>query len=223
MTVFIYALCCPFTGEIRYIGKAINVRKRFYCHWHDKERTPKTNWISSLKRKGEKPVMQIVEEIPNSNDEDWQEVERFWISYLRFLGCRLTNLQSGGDAGKRLSEETRLKMRQSSLGKKMSAASREKMRANNIGRKRGPHRPETIEKIRRSNMGKTRSPEHCAKLSASLKGIKQSKRRTPEQCAAISARLKGKKIPLDVVAKQIASRAKNLAALRSADAQLQLL
>jgi hypothetical protein len=40
--------------------------------------------------------MEPLEEI---NEADWQESERFWIAYLKFLGFKLTNIEAGGFGG----------------------------------------------------------------------------------------------------------------------------
>lgn len=116
MTVYIYALCDPIGGEIRYVGKTIlRLRDRLTEHLRErfKERrceTHKSRWVASVLSRGDEPTIEVIERIENSDDTDWQEVERFWISYLRFLGCRLYNLDSGGTGGKVPCAATRAKL-----------------------------------------------------------------------------------------------------------------
>lgn len=152
MDVTIYSLSDPRTNEIRYVGKTImHHAARLKCHIYQKKDsgTYRTNWIQSLFKEGLKPIMEPLEVIENSNDEDWQEVERFWISYLKFLGCRLTNGDSGGNGGKRIPPEVRQRISDSMklikpkgqpvaptcwLGRKHTEESKAKMSASLMGR-----------------------------------------------------------------------------------------
>jgi hypothetical protein len=100
--------------------------------------------------------MEILEELFNSDDVDWQEAERFWVAYLRFLGCRLTNLDGGGNSGKQVTEETRAKMSRKKLGKKFRLGCR--------------HSAETIAAFRIARLGRRHTPEARAKMSATRRG-----------------------------------------------------
>ncbi len=191
MTVYIYALCDPETGEIRYVGKTVNLQSRLYGHVCQKNRANHIAcWIKSIRRRGMMPKMEELERIENSNDEDWQEVERFWIAYLRFLGCRLCNRDSGGEYGKKRSlitveiitqslrkPEVRAKISAGNRGKKRTPEQVKAMRARLTGRKlSAEHRAniaaggkgrspsaETREKLRQINLGKKMSPEAMEK------------------------------------------------------------
>ena len=90
----IYALCCPDTGEIRYIGKANNSAKRLASHIRDSRRRtfPVSCWIKKLSADGKRPVLKLLEAA-----EDWREAERRWIAVSRARGDRLLNLADGGD------------------------------------------------------------------------------------------------------------------------------
>ncbi len=187
MTIFIYCLSDPRDGKIRYVGKAKNLRKRFLSHlWEQKRTDRKTNWVKNLKRSGVIPSVDILETIENSNDEDWQECERFWISYLRFLGCDLTNLESGGrggtvphadtiakrvakTTGQKRSADAKLKMRIAKLGKKASAETCEKHRAAILGKKRAPYSEQARKNMGLARLGKRRGPQseiHKARIGA---------------------------------------------------------
>lgn len=94
-TTFIYALICPDTGEVRYIGKADNPRQRYQGHLANREKTAthKNDWIKSLLAKGQKPGLLIVEEV---DEGSWQEAEIRWIAHYRLSGGNLTNISDGG-------------------------------------------------------------------------------------------------------------------------------
>jgi hypothetical protein len=94
-TTFIYALKCPKTGDIRYIGKSNNPKQRFYGHLRtDKTASShKVNWVQSLLNSGLKPVLEILEEI---SIKEWKEKERYYIAKYR-KKYRLTNCKDGGE------------------------------------------------------------------------------------------------------------------------------
>jgi hypothetical protein len=88
----IYALCCPDTGEVRYIGKAKDSEARLKSHLRDARRrkTPVYCWINKLMAAGKIPAMRVLEIA-----DDWREAERRLIAQHR--GPRLLNLAEGGD------------------------------------------------------------------------------------------------------------------------------
>ena len=96
-TTFIYGLVDPRTQELRYVGKTDNLKKRYKEHHCDlREDSYRTRWLKSLKRDGIKCEMFVIEEVPLSG---WEEAERFWIGYFRFVGAQLVNGSDGGDSG----------------------------------------------------------------------------------------------------------------------------
>lgn len=136
--------------------------------------------------------MEPIEELKNVTEEQWAEAERFWISYLRFLGCPLTNLDSGGEGGKTWSEDSRKRASEQRKGKKAHPNQMSGITGYWKGRK---HLPETLAKMR----GRIRTKEHQEKISKSQRGRKWSEelrrkmmavRNTPEYGAALSARAK---------------------------------
>lgn len=96
MEVYIYALIHPNTKEVRYIGKANNVEKRYRKHLLDASRRkyPVYNWINKLKNEGLLPSYVILE---NTNEIDWMDAEKNAISKHKELGCRLLNVAEGGN------------------------------------------------------------------------------------------------------------------------------
>lgn len=200
MDVFIYSLSDPRTNEIRYVGKAIDLRRRYYAHCtdHDKLSSHRRNWLKQLRSLGLRPIIDTLQVIENSNDSDWQDHERWWISYLRFIGCPLTNLDSGGMRGKCMSAESKAKC---SIASKKQPPHTEEFRANlarrnkdrvwtdeqklklsqaNKGRKLGAEARAEMSK-RRTGVP-IHTPESISKIRNAIKGIK----RTPQQCLNMS-------------------------------------
>jgi hypothetical protein len=90
----LYTLSDPLTGEIRYVGVTRNARKRLAAHSLARENTYKARWIRGLKAAGEKPLMNVFQELPN---DCWEDAEIYWIAFLRSAGCPLTNTTTGGE------------------------------------------------------------------------------------------------------------------------------
>lgn len=90
----IYALCCPDTGDIRYIGKAKDSQKRLKGHLRDAKarRTPVYDWIQSLAKRGAIPALRVL-----ASAFDWRACEKQLIAQYRADGVRLLNLADGGD------------------------------------------------------------------------------------------------------------------------------
>jgi group I intron endonuclease len=114
----IYALLDPITNEVRYIGKANNLKSRLRCHRYEaksgKFTTRKTNWLKSLGNK--EPKVEVLEMV---DENTWQEAEKRWISELRKTNKDLTNFADGGQTspveGKGHTEETKQKLREAAL------------------------------------------------------------------------------------------------------------
>lgn len=169
MDVFIYALMDPDTNAVRYIGKTLTPKIRFAMHLCEKRGTHKNNWLHQLKTRGARPVMVVIETISNSDDNDWQERERYWIEHYRALGEPITNLDSGGNGGKLQAEETKEKLRNANTGKKRSEETRRRISIS----KQNPSE-ETREKLRRARLGKPQSEETKRKRAESRIGHKHS-------------------------------------------------
>lgn len=93
-TTFIYALKEPDTGEIRYVGQSENPQDRFRRHCGTKEKCHRGNWIRALKKSGQKPILEIVDEAPY---EFRGPVEAAYVQFFREQGCNLVNGTPGGD------------------------------------------------------------------------------------------------------------------------------
>lgn len=208
--VFIYTLAHPLTGEVRYVGKSIDPEGRLRGHITEKGTAHKNNWIRSLLREGLTPKCEVLEELDDPNDDQWQEAERFWINSLRFLGCRLTNLEDGGIRGKRMSRETRLKM--SEAARNQSEEKRRKISAAKTGVKKSAEvrarmkaafakrSPETYQKVAEANrrVWALRHDELCA----NMRGRKMAQWARDD----ISRRMRGRKLSPEHIRKMVEAR-----------------
>lgn len=201
---------------MRYVGKtAKDWSRRYNNHLSDRLKTHKANWIKQLRALGLKPIIEPLEILENVTPEVWQEAERFWIESLRQLGCRLTNLTTGGEHGTKPSLESRRKM--SEYQRNRPAEINARMAASLRGKRRTPEQkermrqaalkqtPEKRDSIRNTLTGRKRPAEVCAKMSASKKGWKPTQQwierqraakigrpLTAEHAAKIGAALKGR-------------------------------
>lgn len=87
----IYALHCPKSLEIRYIGQSVNMRRRVQSHIRGDGRSHLrlTKWIKSLHNKGLAPKITILEECDNLDQR-----EEYWIN--KFGLENLCNIKEGG-------------------------------------------------------------------------------------------------------------------------------
>lgn len=145
---YIYALLDPETQEIRYIGKSIRPVERLTNHMNSRERCHRTNWLASLKKKGLRPELVILERI--HGEWPWQFSERFWIAYGRKMGWPLTNGTDGGDGVVGISGESLHRMREAWKGRK--------------------HKPESLTLIGAASRRRKHSSETKARMSLAHRG-----------------------------------------------------
>jgi len=146
----IYGLVDPRTDEVRYVGWAYNVQKRFREHLTGAKRkinSHKDAWITQLEYADLIPSCKVFEV---GYGDGWGAAEKKWISHFRNKGNKLTNLTEGGEGV---------------VGYVFTDAARQKMSAAKKGK---PPHPNAIEAARRPK-GK-RPPEVGAKISARKKG-----------------------------------------------------
>jgi hypothetical protein len=93
---YIYTL--DYLGEIFYVGKTIDLKKRYKNHIREseKKRTHKEKFIYSVLNKGESINISILDEVDFGFEND---MEIYWISQLRSWGLRLLNYNKGGEGG----------------------------------------------------------------------------------------------------------------------------
>lgn len=147
----IYGLFDPRNGELRYVGKSSSGLKRPKEHWKPSalgsgRNRWKISWLQQVLEAGSEPEVAVLESLENS--DRLSEAEQWHIAYWRSLGCRLTNLTSGGEgtSGYVVSVETREKHRRNASGKKASRETREKMSSCRAG---DGNRYETIRQVAR--------------------------------------------------------------------------
>lgn len=233
--VYIYSLEDPETGEVRYVGKTIDLKRRFGYHCTTgREGQRKDRWVMNLKGRGLVPKMEVLEVVMCVEDEEWYEVEKFWIKYLRFLGCRLLNIEEGGRGKNRASKETREKLSIAGKGRKgppMSPEHKAVLIASHVG---VPQSDATKEKIRQANIrtnaierlagykppagwnkGIPSSEETKAKQSAAHKAIGTGKGpKSPEHREKLRQALLGKKLSEEHRASLRGPRGPNIRTLR---------
>lgn len=94
----IYGLVDPRDGELRYIGKSVDLPRRMKTHLARRGLTPTRHsccWLIGLLDAGLEPMPVVLEVVPHGGD--WQTAERKWIARYRKEGARLTNLVDGGE------------------------------------------------------------------------------------------------------------------------------
>jgi len=162
----IYAACDPSTMEARYVGKTVyTLSYRLNKHLKTTEQNHRANWFRKLASEGTPPVLLELEVVA----EGWEEAERFWIAYFKFLGARLLNATRGGEGtpGLRWSEESKEKQRKNA-GKNIEINRKniQKAIASNVGRK---HSAEWIANNVATRLGLKRTVETLTKLSTASK------------------------------------------------------
>jgi len=171
-TVFIYALIDPRTDEIKYVGKTNNLKARLSKHINRKLKTKVSCWIRSVLKEDMLPIMEVLDEVPNS---EWQFWEQHWIWLCLSWGFNLKNGTYGGDGGDvNFTPDTIRKLRELNLGKNNpmygkthTQDARDKISKGNLGMKRSII---GCENIRKGKIGHEVSKETRDKLAKSMKG-----------------------------------------------------
>jgi len=114
----IYCLKEPDTELVRYIGlTGCSIEKRFKEHIKCNDKSRRRNWIYSLKSKGVKPTIGLIEDGLNLKDACNKEIE--YIKLFKSVGAILVNSAIGGQRGMtgyKHSEETKRKQSESRKG-----------------------------------------------------------------------------------------------------------
>ncbi len=75
--VAMYALLAPGSRTVRYVGSTKTPRKRLASHMREGGHTEKCRWIADMRRRGEVPIMRILEVV--SEGFGRRVRERAWI------------------------------------------------------------------------------------------------------------------------------------------------
>lgn len=93
--IWIYTLTDPRNNLVKYIGKTFRLNRRLNDHINEiNSNTKKTAWIKNLKKENLKPIFEILEE---TNIEDCNFLEIYWIGQFKVWGFDLKNTTNGGD------------------------------------------------------------------------------------------------------------------------------
>lgn len=194
---YIYTLSDPETGEVRYVGKTSNPRHRLASHIRVLHIfSHKRNWIKSLLDRGLEPVMDIIDEVPQNDPSSWIELEEFYIKYLSFCGCRLTNQSERSCGGFSKSPYTIEKL--SEAARNRSKESNQKIANTLRGKKLSDETKRKLSEIRSDPSFLERNPQVSRKgfkfsdaQRAALSKIQTGKKRSEEVKAAMSRRMMG--------------------------------
>jgi hypothetical protein len=104
---FIYTLEHPLSHRIRYVGKTNDIIQRLTQHIKGRCATAKSRWIQSIVSKGLKPVIAVLDEVPES---EWKAREQYWIAQMKAWGFDLLNGDEGGLGTGRITSEIRRKI-----------------------------------------------------------------------------------------------------------------
>ncbi len=146
--VFIYGLVEKNNNTLKYIGKTTDIKRRLRRHINERflHDSYKDRWVRKMVNNNIDIDIIIIDYV---EQKEWQYWEKFYISYYKYIGCKLTNGTNGGDEppstkGRKHTEESKLKMSKTKKGKPIPWL----------------------------NDGKERTEEHKKNLSKSLKGRK---------------------------------------------------
>lgn len=156
----IYHLICPKSNEIRYVGqtkKSLEIRLSQHIKLSKRKTKKKYHvnfWIEKLLMENLEPSIKSVHQNLTKNEAN--ELEKYEIENLSNKGNKLCNLTNGGDTFL-MSDETKIKMRNSKLGEKNSFYGK-------------THTEETKKLIKEKAIGRFVSEETKKKLSIRFSG-----------------------------------------------------
>lgn len=189
--IFIYTLSEPDLKTIRYVGKTNNIQKRYLHHLKVFRKNHKDQWVKSLIVKNKVPVIEILDEV---NELEWRFWEQYWISQIKSWGFNLTNQTNGGEGFecgiKNPAHLIHVKEIHSKThkNKKLSKETKEKIRASLKGKKNPEHS--------KFMQGRKVSVETKEKTKNSCKGI--NSKLTIEDVIKIKEELSQKKSIIDI-------------------------
>jgi len=120
MEITIYLIKCPLTNKIKYVGKTVNLKRRYYQHTCKSGRFKNrhlSNWINKLYTEYNlKPIFEVIDKC---TEEDWQQRETFWIDFYSSKN-KLCNHTKGGEGchGRKMSDSLKSKISRAHKGKK---------------------------------------------------------------------------------------------------------
>lgn len=185
------------------VGKANNIEARWKeCRYELRENNcRKWDLVQAHLKAGTKPFFHILEVVQLVNGKEWEEREKYWITFGRSQGWPLTNISRGGNGIGTHREDARAKLGVTKKGKQLTPECCAKISAALVGHSVSL---ETRARISAAHKGKPRkklTPEHRAKMGVANKGKKLS----DVTRVRMSVAQKGKKQTSEHVAKRIAT------------------
>lgn len=174
--MLIYSLRDPRPGHPWiYIGMTEDVRGRYkrHCKWPKRGRGKRACWIRKLLKLELRPELYVLEEGFNTREE-MAEAEVFWIAYHKmFWPDDVLNETDGGDAGFKLSTESKKRISEKLKGKHKGRVHSEESKKNmgeaHLGLKMPPRTVEHRRKLSDATAGRRTSAETKKKISDTLK------------------------------------------------------
>lgn len=176
MRFYVYEHWRPDINEPFYVGKGCG--RRAYKLGQNSQRNLHHQAVATkLSRLGLKVEVRIVARFATTEEAYAYEMER--IAYWRALGMELVNRTAGGEGIRDASPETRALISKWHKGRKLSDETRAKMRASQA--KRPPQTPEQIEKARLNRLANSKPMRDSTKalLSAARKADWQTIKNDP--------------------------------------------
>lgn len=101
MTAYIYGLVDPNDGQLKYVGKTIDPKTRLDIHLRRAKKNRAKTWFRQLLKAKKKPQLYIIDQVEYTEETThlWKDLERFYIQYMKFVGCPLINKHPGGSGG----------------------------------------------------------------------------------------------------------------------------
>src|SRR5947209_2300308 len=92
LSMDVYALGDPRTGQVRYVGITRKMYKRYAQHFYEIHQSEqKKAWLEEIKNAGLVPMLTILE--TDIDESIVREREKYWIQYYLSLGSPLVNIQ----------------------------------------------------------------------------------------------------------------------------------
>lgn len=222
----IYKITCTISGKF-YIGSAVNLYTRHYDHFSTLRRSKHKNiYLQRAYDKYGKDAFtfEVLELVPDRKMLTTRE--QYWFDELQPFGDRGYNIAPNAisNLGKKLSPETREKIRQTAIGRTPTPETREKLRQANLGKKMSPEfiekqkarkaTPETIAKIKawepsQENIENYKAARYSPQWRERMSEAQRGKKLSPETKEKLRQANLGKKMSPEAIAKSWANRRAN--------------